>query len=309
MITKHPTDKSNYAANLRFTRNARTAWEYILRSASKEQKPRVLLPAYIGFTDREGSGVFDPVIATSSDYTFYPITDDLRVDVAHFEASLSEVTIALVIHYFGFCRNDMQHLKSLCERYNVTLVEDCAHAFHGGLRGKSLGHHGTFSFYSIHKYLPASTGGVLQINSAKSDFAPISNVDSAPLSVLEQYAMSDLDGIATRRRDNYRTYLLMLPRHEILEVMYELEEHDIPQSFPLKIKNGIRPKLYFHLMAKNMPTTALYYRLISQIAKETFPLSYKISDEILNLPVHQDITREDICRLCGEIKAFLDENA
>ena len=50
-----------------------------------------------------------------------------------------------------------------------------------------------------------------------------------------------------------------------------------------------------------MPTIALYCLPIRQIAKESFPLSYHISDGILNLPGHQDTTTGDIRGICGEI--------
>lgn len=307
MILKSPTDKSNCVANLRFTRNARTAWEHILRTVSPNSKPKVLLPAYIGYTEREGSGVFDPIEATSAESVFYRLTNNLAIDTTHFEEVLcsGRVNIALVIHYFGFCRNNMERVKERCRNNNVILVEDCAHAFHLGHRGSTVGNYGEFSFYSLHKHLPTTSGGILKINSDGFDVLPLSSFDKAPLPVVEQYAISEFQDIATRRRDNFRRYQLLLPKHEELEVMYELEDEDIPQSFPVRIKNGRRETLYFYLMERCMPTTALYYRLISQIGKEEFPLSHNISDEILNLPVHQDTTMEDIRCICEQIQEFL----
>ena len=80
--------------------------------------------------------------------------------------------------------------------------------------------------------------------------------------------------------------------------------NDIPQTFPILIKNNQREKLYFYLMDQGAPTTALYYRLIDQIKKEDFPLSHKISQEILNLPVHQDTNQDDIIIICDLIRNF-----
>ena len=86
--------------------------------------------------------------------------------------------------------------------------------------------------------------------------------------------------------------------------MFCLIDEDIPQSFPLRIMHGMREKLYFYLVEHAIPVTALYYRLIDQIKKEEFPTSFAISNEILNLPVHQDITQNDILEICSAISVF-----
>jgi len=291
---------------LRFTRNARTAWEIVLRSVSSRFKPKVLLPAYIGYTDREGSGVFDPIEATSSEYAFYGVTRNLGIEMDPFEEHVrsGKVNIALVIHYFGFCRNDMNRVRSQCDEYNVTLVEDCAHTFNLGLKGRKLSNYGDFSFFSIHKYLPTTCGGILKVNTARFDLEPHRDLEGAPTTVLEQYAISDYEEIYRRRINNFKLYESLLPRHEGLEILFELKGEDIPQSFPVRIKSGRRKDLYFYLMKKCMPTTALYYQLITQIARNEFPLSYEISNEILNLPLHQDITSDDVSRICAQIDEY-----
>ncbi|EJL9428297.1 perosamine synthetase-related protein, partial [Vibrio cholerae] len=63
-------------------------------------------------------------------------------------------------------------------------------------------------------------------------------------------------------------------------------------------------KLYFYLLDNNIPTVALYYRMIPQIDPGKFELSMLISSEILNLPVHQDTTLEDVDLVCNKINDF-----
>ena len=308
MISKSAIDKFNCNLKLHFTCNARTAWSHILRIVSTSRKLKVLMPSYIGYTEREGSGVFDPVEENSARYIFYRVTNNLEIDIDHFEKILQsdEISIVLVIHYFGFCRNDMELIKNYCRKYNAILVEDCAHAFNLGLNKQRIGNYGDFSFYSLHKYLATTSGKVLKVN---SDIFNISEIDSskrASENVLKQYVVTDLEKVANVRRENYRSYELLLPKSKEIEIMYTLGNDDIPQSFPVKIKNKKREKLYFYLMKQGMPTTALYYRLISQIGIESFPLSHNISEEILNLPVHQDTTINDIKLICREIENFFN---
>jgi len=90
--------------------------------------------------------------------------------------------------------------------------------------------------------------------------------------------------------------------------MFDLVNGDIPQSFPLRIKNEKRERLYFYLIDHAIPVTALYYRLIEQIKQEQFPISFAIASEILNLPVHQDITQDDIREICSAIGNFFRDS-
>ena len=49
---------------------------------------RVLLPAYVGWSAKEGSGVFDPVDELGVPYAFYRLDDRLRIDLYGLEQCL-----------------------------------------------------------------------------------------------------------------------------------------------------------------------------------------------------------------------------
>ena len=72
----------------------------------------------------------------------------------------------------------------------------------------------------------------------------------------------------------------------------------------MRIKRDLREKLYFYLLERDLPTVALYYRMIEEIDLTKFPLSGQISQEILNFPVHQDTSIEDIETLTTAIDDF-----
>jgi len=306
MIEKSPVDKQKFIKNLLFTSNARAAWEHILYSLKSTKDVEVLMPSYIGYTDREGSGVFDPVQKQNAYAEFYKLNEDLTIDINHFKELLKnkKFDCALIIHYFGFCRNNMEEIKNICQENNVVLIEDCAHAFHLHNKDSLLGNYGDFSFYSLHKYLPTNSGGVLKKNNDNSVLKSLEAEKKIDIQDLEHYANSDYNEIAKKRRNNYLFYKKYIDKHSDVQVIYELMPNDIPQTFPILIKNNQREKLYFYLMDQGAPTTALYYRLIDQIKKEDFPVSHKISQEILNLPVHQDTNQDDIIIICDLIRNF-----
>jgi dTDP-4-amino-4,6-dideoxygalactose transaminase len=67
---------------------------------------------------------------------------------------------------------------------------------------------------------------------------------------------------------------------------------------------GLREKLYFNLCEKKIMTTALYHTLIPEITSEKFPISHFVSQNILNLPIHQEVEQKDLKLLVREIKIF-----
>lgn len=311
MLLKSATDSNNCTYPYLFTANARTAWYKILESitVSKRKKLKLLLPAYIGINDKEGSGVFDSVLKSQADFVFYKVTENLQVDVEDFYKKINSesVDLVLIIHYFGFSRINMDSIKSLCEKNDVILVEDCAHAFYLDDKTSKVGAYGDYSFYSLHKYLAVSTGGLLKINNNMLPIPKLSPEDIIEFSALERFASSDFKKIAEIRRDNYKSYQEKLINNDNIDVLFDLNHNDIPQTFPIFVKNGLREKLYFYLLDNNIPTVALYYRMIPQIEPSKFELSMLISSGILNLPVHQDTTLEDVDLVCSKINDFFGD--
>ncbi len=307
MITKSAYDVGNFSNDLVCTRSARDAWKLILNTVKSEHNYlNILLPAYIGFTDREGSGIFDPVESTAAKFGFYKVNEDLSIDYDNLQHLIANNTfnVLLVVHYFGFCRNDLPKLKQICEDNNIILVEDCAHAYHLGQKKEGLGVDGDFSFYSVHKYLPVQSGGILKNISAKLKTLPVPEQDKMEEQVLFQLLKSNIVSIADKRRHNFQLYYDKLSEVNGIDIMYNLKDDEIPQTFPILVKNNQREALYFYLMERELPTTALYYRLIDHLVAQEFPISFRISNEILNLPVHQDVNDKDIYDLVSAIGQF-----
>lgn len=83
---------------------------------------------------------------------------------------------------------------------------------------------------------------------------------------------------------------------------------DITDKEGSSIFDPIREKkigFEFYRINKKIETTSLYYRIIEQIDRKKFPVSYYISNHILNLPIHQDITIKDIEYMAKGLKEVL----
>jgi len=256
---------------------------------------RILLPSYIGL-DKEGSGVFDPVAAKSVGFEFYKLNYDLSIDMDDFREKVKDPRIkaALVIYYFGFVQFDLGQVVKICRETNTYLIEDCAHALMSRYGNQYLGRFGDVSFFSLHKSLPLADGGLLVINNNELGDPHILNhtISEESLRLLCHF---DLPGISRIRRRNYDRLLEKIKGLRNLRVLYqELPQGIVPLNMPVMIENINRDEVHFRLLDKGIETTAMYHRMIEQIDRQQFPVSSSISDHILNLPIHQDITEEDI---------------
>lgn len=298
MINKSPELLYNCVKPIQYSTSARVSFKIILENIDFSDAKKILLPAYIGITDREGSGVFDPITKTNTPYEFYALDQKLsavKTDL-YDRIKSNRFRALLVIHYFGFCQNDMEEIKYLCHKHNLLLIEDCAHSMRSETPYGQLGELGDFSIFSIHKFLATKEGGALRINNKDYEYILRSPECLSPNSeTLDMLARADLDTIRKKRRSNFQHMLELL--HDIpgIEIMYpELPDGIAPHNFPLIVKNGLRESLYFKLIENGIPAVALYYRMIKIIKDLNYYNSLFVSENILNLPVHQDIHEADL---------------
>jgi dTDP-4-amino-4,6-dideoxygalactose transaminase len=267
----------------------------------------MLLPAYVGVSDREGSGIWDPVEQTGTPFTFYAVDDELRPDHNVLEALLAtgRHPLLLVVHYFGIVQVDLQRLKAACLRYSTLMVEDCAHVPGPLLDSAGPGSVGDVALYSLHKAIAVPSGGVLRVNKPGLAFPEPPAAERCDPTCLEQLLRTDLDAVAAKRRENYHWLSNRFAGADGVSVIYPALGERVPHDFPIRIHDGWREKLYFALMAEDLPTVALYYRLIDAITPQAFPRSHALSRSILNLPVHQDTEIIDLEHLSDRLLSLL----
>jgi dTDP-4-amino-4,6-dideoxygalactose transaminase len=309
MIKRAASDPTRFSRRIWFTNSARTAFRIILENMRISAGCSILLPAYVGVSEREGSGLWDPVVATNVPASFYAIDESLAPDQDGLEARLSSGLhpLLLVVHYFGFVHVDLQRLKQACRRYGVILIEDCAHIPFGAFGEDGPGTYGHAAFYSLHKTIPVSTGGALQLNDETLPEPTLSQADRCDPRSLEQLLRTDVAATVHKRRENYRWLAKRLKNAKRLTIPYAELGDQVPLNFPIQVHDGLREKLYFALMSAGLPTIALYYRLIDAISPDEFPVSHLVSQRILNLPVHQDTDIADLRQLTDALEAAIED--
>lgn len=257
----------------------------------------LLLPGYIGFSTREGSGIYDPVRETGIEHKFYPFSENFEIDLKKLEELLIKPgkKAILLVNYFGFPYRNKSSVMSLVKKYNVDVIEDCAHSLYTFYR--SHDYNFRFAFFSLHKMFHYETGGVLLTRE---------NIPGQ-----KEYGMDffhyDLQAISEKRRENY---LFLLKRFKEIdltdfEIIFPEIEDVVPQTFPILVStNKLKDHLYFKMNDLGYKVVSLYHTMIDNLPLD-FKQERKISSRILNLPVHQETNSVELELLLQELLKLL----
>jgi dTDP-4-amino-4,6-dideoxygalactose transaminase len=301
MIAKRAQNSSNYARRVIPFEAAREAFRAIL-DAMEFASGKVLLPSYVGWSAREGSGVFDPIASLNLDYAFYTLDERLRIDIDSLRTEMESggIRVLVIIHYFGYVDPCYEEAVKIAREHGVFVLEDEAHAMLSDLVGGVCGRLGDACIYSFHKILPVESGGAAVINDPESALAR--TIAAGPDGALSLCGF-DLHGIAQKRRANS----LVLDKL-VRDLAPEVEPlfgapgcGEFPQSYPLLIRNSSRDRIYCEMNATGFGVVSLYHTLIEPISPGRFPASATVSRHILNLPVHQDASKEALESMVREL--------
>lgn len=270
----------------------------------------VLLPAYIGWSPREGSGVCDPVRESGRPFDFYALEDNLAVDLDQLEelAATGRFSVLLVIHYFGRVQPRMAEIALIARRHRLVLVEDLAHGLFTAMVGQGAGTSGDVNLYSLHKMLPTQTGGMVTYRNSSL----LSDQRSSAPEFAVELASYDLAAIARRRRSNFEKLTEMLVRSPAYGDAYHLlwpslEEHEVPQTLPVVVHSDGRDAIYAQMNASGVGMVSLYHTLISDLVVR-FPRMNWLAKHIINFPVHQDVGEADLGPMAECFEAAVTAN-
>lgn len=276
---------------------ARDAFEAYLISLNLSGDEYIILPNFIGFSEREGSGVFDPVIRSGVNYKFYRLNANLEVDVSSISELIGDggVRVILLIHYFGYVDPNYLKVIKLAKRAGLIVLEDQAHSLFTDLYGGVSGRLCDASIYSLHKMFPVSTGGALSIVGSKQ---------SSRSEIVSRLCLDyDINAIAlTRRRNAELINKTLTGNDDVLTIMRgSLDDGIVPQTFPILINNMSRDQVYFKMNDLGFGVVSLYHTMIDQIASNSYFVSNDTSRKILNLPLHQDARESDLKHMCDTL--------
>ena len=258
-----------------------------------------------------------------------PATGNLDPD--KIEAAITPKTTAIMpVHVYGKpC--DTKRIQEIADKYGLKVIYDAAHAFGVKVNGESIlnaGDMSTLSFHATKVYNTLEGGAMVmhdEVTKKRIDYlknfgfageteviAP--GINSKVDEVRAAYGILNLrqvDNAIEARHQVAIKYREALRGVDGITFMNDMEgvQHNY-SYFPIFIdadKYGItRDELYFKMQKQNVLGRRYFYPLISEFstyrglpsaAKENLPNAHKMADSVICLPMHHDLSDEDIQRV------------
>lgn len=262
-----------------------------------------------------------------------PVTGNIDPD--KIEAAITPRTTAIMpVHVYGNpC--DTQCIQEIADKYGLKVIYDAAHAFGVEVNGESVLKAGDMSTLSFHatKVYNTIEGGALICHDEKTKqridylknfgFAGETTVIAPGINgkmdeVRAAYGLLNLkqvDAAIEARRQVAVRYREALRNVKGIRVMEDIPgvRHNYAY-FPIFIDaeeySMSRDELYFKMKEQNVLGRRYFYPLISEFStyrglesarRENLPVSHRIADSVICLPMYHNLTAEEIERIIEQI--------
>lgn len=274
-----------------------------------------------------------------------PILVDVEAEYFQFdnlalEKSITSKTKAIIpVHLFGQGGN-LEKLLAMAKKHQIAIIEDTAQALGAKyqLNGEekflgTLGDIGCTSFFPTKNLACFGDGGALFTN----DDALAERIRMIANHGQKIKYDHEIMGVNSRLDTLQATILLFKLNHlenqlaikknlasQYLEELADLLSIQLPKvqqnnlhswhQFTIKVPAEQRNNLKSFLKEKGMETMIYYPKSLNQqkaysLNKVYFPVSERLSKEVLSLPIHPMLKKEDIYYVCNQIKAFFHARA
>jgi dTDP-4-amino-4,6-dideoxygalactose transaminase len=270
--------------------------------------------------------------------------DSLTIDIEDAISKITDKTKAIMPVHYASNPASLDKVYELASKYNLRVIEDAAHAFGCSFRSKKIGSFGDivcFSFDGI-KNITSGEGGAI----ITSDENVLSIVKDGRLLSIEKdsdkrykgqrswdfdstrqgyrYHMSNIFAaigrVQLKRLDNefgpkrkilLNKYIELLGSN--LDIIFQVQDPEadiIPHIFCIRVLNEKREGLKSALEVSNVPT-GIHYKpnhLLTYYGAGNIklPVTEKIYNEILTLPLHPEIEISDVEQICKLITNYLN---
>lgn len=289
IIGKIQKDPNCFKIDLRYYKSARDAMFDVVQELYGSGFIDVYIPGYIGWSSKEGSGIFDPLKSIEGlNRHYYRMSRELLIDISSLESQMADSSILLIVNYFGFRDPDIKKIIDIAHERGCVVIEDNAHGFYTYFCNERIG--SDVTFFSLHKMFPFTEGGGLIIENGEFDLRNSlkGKVDFDPF-------IYDYNAIARKRICNYKALSRLAKEYKpYFEPLRDEEflKQNVPQTFPIVIKKGNRNEIYEIMNAQGYGVVSLYHTMVEELRTNAHSDAIWLSQRIMNLPVHQDVNNE-----------------
>lgn len=339
----HGPEVKNFEASLSFyldntnvvaCANGTDALQIALMALELEQGDEVVVPSFTFVASVEVIALLGlkPIVVDVDDRTFLMKPEDI-------EASLSPRTRAVIpVHLFGQCVN-MPMLMKIAQDRDLYVIEDNAQSIGARCLGYddtmqfagTIGDMGCTSFYPSKNLGCYGDGGAIfagkeslaqklravanhgMVKRYYHDMIGVnSRLDSMQAAILNVKLphLNTWNELRRKAADQYDALLKDIPQI-LCPARVSWSEHVFHQ-YTIRVKDGKRDALQTYLAEKKIPSM-IYYPVpmheqaaFNKLVRKRVPLhnTNRISAEVLSLPMHPDLSSDQIAFICDTIRTF-----
>lgn len=269
------------------------------------------------------------------------VPETCTIDLKDAEKKLTGKTKAIMPVHYASRPGDLDQIYSFARKHGLRVVEDAAHAFGTVYKGRKIGSFGDvacFSFDGIKNITSGEGGAVVTRDNGVSGFVKDARLlgvhkdtekrykgaRSWEFNVLHQgyrYHMSNLFAAIglvqlSRFEKEFKPYRQKLAKRYHKElfgvpgISLFPDDYDeiVPHIFPIRVLEGKRDGLKQYLIDNGIECGVHYYpnHLLDYYGKGKvrLPVTEKIYNELLSLPLHPDITCKEQDYILEKINSF-----
>ena len=263
---------------------------------------------------------------------FVDVKEDQNIDPKLIEKSITANTKAIIaVHLTGrMC--DMEAICHIASQHNLAVVEDAAQSAGSKFMNRHSGSWGDIGCFSAHplKNLAAcGDAGFVTTNNDEiakkiqllrnhglatrdrmDQYGYVSRMDALQAAIL-RYRLRRLPSIIERRRTHASLYRSLLNMDKLFQPEDLITEFNTFHTFVIQLDK--REQLRQFLIERRIET-AVHYPLPIHLQPACRPLGYESNSfpvaelqakKILTLPVHQNLTAEQITRVADSVNEFV----
>ena len=258
-----------------------------------------------------------------------------NIDPDKIEAAITPKTTAIMpVHVYGKpC--DTQRIQEIADKYGLKIIYDAAHAFGVEVNGESILNAGDMSTLSFHatKVYNTIEGGALVMHDEKTkkridylkNFGFANEVEVVAPGINSKMdemrsaygllSLKQVDAAIEARHQAAIRYREALRPVEGITFMDDMPgvKHNY-SYFPIFVdaeKYGMtRDELYYKMKEQGVLGRRYFYPLISEFStyrglpsstKENLPNAHQMADSVICLPMHHELSQEDVERILESI--------
>jgi len=260
---------------------------------------------------------------------------------------ITSSTRAIVPMDYGGLSCKIFEIQKVSQDKDIILIEDAAEALGAKVKGKKVGSNADASIFSFcgNKVLTTGEGGAVVTNSKKifeqlklirshgrSDGKNYFNDPSGSQYIELGYnwrmssitaslgisQMKKLDKIIKMRQENAAYISSRISKHKEIKILNPPDDYEhIYQMYTIQLANkNLRDRLHQHLINKKIFSKVYfepihltnYYRKKFDTKPGLLPITEKISNEVLTLPIYPNMTTDEKNYLIESIAEFFENN-